>query len=294
MDIGFVTFGNPEEALRRASRLGFAGIELGFLCDSNSGLDTWSASDTEHTRELMAETGARILSIATGWANHLAPDRSERARAAANMRRAVELATELGTNVVTCNAFGAPTTPPLAQVRLFAQVFNEYARLAEDHGVRIGIENCPHVHTEHGIQIGNMAYSPEVFEAMFDAVPSKAVGIEYDPSHFYWLGVDYVDVIRRFADRLVYMHAKDTEVMKETLGRVSIYGQGWWRYRIPGMGQVDWEAIARALAEVGYRAGVVIEHEDPVFEGERFEEGLSLGLKFLQRVLLDAAGPKRI
>jgi sugar phosphate isomerase/epimerase len=99
--------------------------------------------------------------------------------------------------------------------------------------------------------------------------------------------VDYVRVIHQFADRMVFMHAKDTEVMKERLGQVSIYGDGWWRYRMPGMGQVNWEAIAQALAEIGYWAGMVIEHEDPVFEGERFEEGLSLGLRFLRRVLKD-------
>jgi sugar phosphate isomerase/epimerase len=173
----------------------------------------------------------------------------------------------------------------LQQVALFGKVFGEYARWAEDKGVRIGLENCPHVHTEHGIQIGNIAYTPELFEEMFNAVPSLAVGLEYDPSHFYWLGVDYVGVIHQFAERMVYAHAKDTEVLEDRLGQVGIYGNGWWRYRMPGMGEVDWEAIARALAEIGYTTGMVIEHEDPVFEGERFEEGLAMGLKFLRQTL---------
>jgi sugar phosphate isomerase/epimerase len=51
------------------------------------------------------------------------------------------------------------------------------------------------------------------------------------------------------------------------------------------MGQVDWAGITRALAETGYRSGMAIEHEDPVFEGARFEEGLSLGLGFLRQAL---------
>lgn len=285
MNIGYVAMGKAEEALRRAARLGFDGIELNFIWGTASDLETWSDDDTQRACAAMEETGAKILSVSTGWANHLAPDKATRERAAANMKRAIELAPKLGTTVVVCNAFGDPSQLPLEQVKLFGQVFGEYARWAEDQGVRIGIENCPHVHTKHGIQIGNMAYSPEVFEAAFDAVPSKAVGLEYDPSHFFWLGVDYVQVIRQFADRLVYAHAKDTEVMQDVLARVSIYGNGWWRYRMPGMGQVDWDGIARALAEVGYRNGMVIEHEDPVFEGERFEEGLALGLKFLRQTL---------
>jgi sugar phosphate isomerase/epimerase len=116
-------------------------------------------------------------------------------------------------------------------------------------------------------------------------VPSTAVGLEYDPSHLYWQGIDYLAAIHRFADRLVFAHAKDTEVMQDRLGQAGIYGSGWWRYRLPGLGELDWEAIAGALAEVGYRNGIVIEHEDPVFSGERFEEGLAIGLKYLRQVL---------
>jgi sugar phosphate isomerase/epimerase len=80
------------------------------------------------------------------------------------------------------------------------------------------------------------------------------------------------------------VHAKDTEIMEDRLGHVGIYGNGWWRYRMPGMGEVDWDGIAQALAEIGYRGDVIIEHEDPVFEGDRFEEGLSLGIRFLHRL----------
>jgi sugar phosphate isomerase/epimerase len=282
MKLGYVAAGKPEEVLARASRLGFDGVELAFSWDSPCDLERWTPDDSRRVNEIVAQTGARILSITTGWANHLAPGTVDRERAMRNMHRAIELAPELGTRVVSCNAFGDPATPPESQVGLFGQVFVEYARMAEDQGVRIAIENCPHVHTAHGHQIGNIAYSPALFELLFDAVPSTAVGLEYDPSHFYWLGVDYVKVIGDFAERMVFMHAKDTEVFKDRLGQVSIYGPGWWRYRVPGLGQVDWKAIAAALEAIGYTAGMVIEHEDPVYEGERFDEGLCIGLEFLR------------
>jgi sugar phosphate isomerase/epimerase len=285
MEIGFVASGNVGESLRRAARLGFAGIELNCIWGQPSDLETWTDNDTKKAREVMAETGTRILAVSTGWANHLSPDVAARERAMANMRRAITLAPQLGTKIVTCNAFGDPATPPKDQVPAFAQVFGQYARWCEDAGVRIGIENCPHVHTAHGIQIGNIAYSPDLFARFFEAVPSLTIGMEYDPSHYYWLGVDYVAVIRQFADRMVFMHAKDTEVMRDRLALVGIYGDGWWRYRMPGMGQVDWAGITRALAEIGYRVGMAIEHEDPVFDGERFEEGLALGLGFLRQAL---------
>ncbi|MHB0877873.1 MAG: sugar phosphate isomerase/epimerase family protein [Anaerolineae bacterium] len=284
MNIGYVAAGPAVEALHRAARLGLDCIELNLIWGSESDIEGWSADDTRRVREGMAATGVTILSLCTGWANHLAPDKAGRERAAANMARALGLAAELGVPVVTCNAFGDPTVPPEEQVGRFSRVFGEYARWAEDRGLRIGIENCPHVHSEHGIQIGNIAYTPAMFERLFDAVPSRAVGMEYDPSHYFWLGVDYVALIRHFAERMVLVHAKDTEVLQDRLGWVGIYGTDWWRYRIPGMGMVNWEGIARALAEVGYRTGVIIEHEDPIYQADRFEEGISRGLAFLRQL----------
>lgn len=286
MDIGYVASGDPARALERAARLGFDGVELNAIWGEAFDLDTWTPEDSRKLRRQMDTLGVRVLAVGTGWANHLAPDADARKRAAVNMRRAMDAASELGTHIVTCNAFGDPAQKPQQQVQRFGEVFGEYARWAAKRGVRIGIENCPHVRSERTIQIGNIAYSPEMLAELFETVPPESIGLEYDPSHFLWLGIDYIQVIRDFADRLVYVHAKDTEILRERLARVSIYGEGWWRYRMPGMGQLDWEGISRALAEVGYRAGTVIEHEDPVFEGARFEEGLGLGLQFLRRVLL--------
>ena len=282
---GFVAIGPVEGVLKQAARLGYDGVELCFSWGSPCDLETWTADDTSRLRDLVAATGVKVLSIASFWARHVSPDPAARERARTEMARAIDLASQLGTAVATCMALGDLTVPPDKQVPLFGEVFGEYARRAEDHGVRIGIENWPGVRTENGIQISNLAYSPEMFERLFDAVPSKAVGLEYDPSHLVWQGCDPVRPIRQFADRLVTFHAKDTQILKETLDRTGIYGRGWRCYRLPGMGQIDWNAMANALAEVGYRAGIIIEHEDHVFSGQRFDEGLAVGLKFLRQVL---------
>ena len=64
-----------------------------------------------------------------------------------------------------------------------------------------------------------------------------------------------------------------------------MYGQGWYRYRIPGWGEIDWKSFMSALNDVGYTGPVVIEHEDSVFSGKRFNEGLVLGLRFLKQFI---------
>jgi sugar phosphate isomerase/epimerase len=63
---------------------------------------------------------------------------------------------------------------------------------------------------------------------------------------------------------------------------------GWWRYRIPGLGEIDWKRFIATLQEQGYDNVLSIEHEDPVWEGteEKVKQGLRLGLKHLAQFIL--------
>ena len=154
--------------------------------------------------------------------------------------------------------------------------------------MKIGIENCPH-------ELNNLAYSPKMWEVIFQEVPSKALGLEYDPSHLVWQQIDYLKAIYDFGDRIYAFHAKDTEVMKDKLGKSgvlqglfegSVWKSDWWRYRLPGYGEVDWKKVFVALADIGYNGDINIEHEDPVFGGDKTDEGLKRGLKYLKQFIL--------
>ena len=64
MDIGFVASGTPQAVLERATRLGFDGVELCFGWGEPCDLERWTADDTKRVQDLMAETGARVLTVA--------------------------------------------------------------------------------------------------------------------------------------------------------------------------------------------------------------------------------------
>ena len=98
--------------------------------------------------------------------------------------------------------------------------------------------------------------------------------------------MDYIKALKKFGDKIFHFHAKDTEILEEKIEEETIFGKGWWRYRIPGFGEVDWEKVIHILQEVSYTGGFVIEHEDPIFSGERRKEGLRLGYKYLSRYFL--------
>ena len=102
-------------------------------------------------------------------------------------------------------------------------------------------------------------------------------------------------VVEEFSDRIFHVHAKDVEIREEVLYEQGIYGhfgsnphgKSWWIYRLPGLGDIDWEGFILALKKVGYDYVISIEHEDPVWEGdlERSKRGLLMGLDFLKKRL---------
>jgi len=83
-----------------------------------------------------------------------------------------------------------------------------------------------------------------------------------------------------FADRLFHSHAKDTLVDKAKRARVGVYGSGWWRYVIPGFGNIDWGEYTAHLRMAGYDGVLSIEHEDST-QGR--EEGFLRGAAHLEQ-----------
>src|SRR6185503_19076565 len=94
-------------------------------------------------------------------------------------------------------------------------------------------------------------------------------GFNYDPSHFGYQGVDYVRFIREFRDRIFHVHMKDVYWSK-TPTRAGVFGghmdfghpDRFWEFRSLGRGSIDFEAIIRALNEIGYGGPLSVEWED--------------------------------
>jgi sugar phosphate isomerase/epimerase len=128
--------------------------------------------------------------------------------------------------------------------------------------------------------------------------------LNFDPSHMVWLGIDPVAVVAPYAERILHVQAKDVEVDASARNRLSVFGNavarsadpwasGWWRYRIPGLGQVDWPTLVATLAEHGFDGVVSVEHEDPVWSGtvEKVHEGLALAAECLGPAVHSAHPP---
>jgi sugar phosphate isomerase/epimerase len=234
-----------------------------------------------------------VEAAALAWyGNVLDPD-AERARAALeHLGRVVETAATLGVGVV-CLAVGRPGAPGSAglgdSIAQFARRVGPLAEQAEASGIRLAIENDPMCGLLFEDMPGNAAFCPELWEKLFTHLRSDAVGLALDPSHLVWLGVDPIAAATDYAEKIFHFQAKDAEVFDARRQDCSCLrpGGGWWRYRLPGLGEIDWRRMLDRLAEVGYGGAVVVEHADPVWQGsaERVKAGLVLARRHLAQFL---------
>ena len=108
---------------------------------------------------------------------------------------------------------------------------------------------------------------------------SKALGVNYDPSHLIRLGVDHIRFLNEFVGNVFHVHAKDTETFPEAVYEFGISqgcgvfapGHGWggstWRYTIPGSGEARWTEIFKILKANNFKGVVSVELEDENFNG---------------------------
>jgi len=273
MQLGYLC-GYSEDEVARAARLGFDCLELhaASLCEDLADARAGRAA-AKQAAKVLSDFGVGVSCVSC-YTNPLAEDPKA---ALGKYRSAFAMARVLGAPVVATLAGAVEDDSTEANLKRFGKVFRPIARAAESAGIRVAFENWPGFGGELPLKSCNLARSPALWARMFEACESDALGLEFDPSHLVRIGVDYLSSLKAFGPRVYHVHAKDTEMLYDSIAEHGYYGGGPFRYRIPGYGQIDWSEFVAALVEIGYDGGVAIEHEDPVFSGERFEEGLVRG-----------------
>ena len=296
MKLGFLTACMPERPLSEvahfASSHGYQTLEV--ACwprtserDYNAShidVATLDRAGADETRRMFQLSGLSISALAY-YENTRAADPPERAVINGHVRKTIDAAALLGAPLVGTFVGHDLSKTPDENVEEAAGVFGELTAYAGEKGVRLMIENCPMVGWQRPWIPGNLFYAPAQWDALFARVP--ALGLNIDPSHLYWLGVDPYALARGYGARIFHAHAKDTEILRDKHARVPVLDDGWWRYRMPGLGELDWPRFIGALQEGGYDDVLSTEHEDPVWEGTpaKVDGGLILGQRFLAPLL---------
>ncbi|MFJ3804277.1 sugar phosphate isomerase/epimerase family protein [Streptomyces sp. NPDC090088] len=305
MKLGMLTACLPQLSLAEiaawAGRTGYEALEIAAWPDTGGRdfeaahlpVTGFDAAAADSTNALLARHGLTASALAY-YENNLHPDPERRAEIRAHLKSVVDAAALLGVEYVG-TFVGRDWTRPVSENLAEAEkILPELVEYAGERDVRIVIENCVMEGWHPDGYPGNLAYSPELWEWMF----SLGLHLNWDPSHLTWIGIDPVATIAPYADRIVHAQAKDLEIQPGRVDRYGFFGKavrradpwdtGWWRYRVPGRGQVDWNAVVDALYEHGFTGTLSVEHEDPLWSGttERVKTGLEIAHRTLRPLIV--------
>ena len=298
-----------EEVCRKAKAFGYDGLELA-CCGNHIEVDKANESYCKQRKSLLEKYDLKIFAIATHLVSQCVCDNIDerhksivpdyiwgdgspegvRQRAAKDIIETAHVAKRLGIDVV--NGFTGSSIwhliysfPPVPEswiekgyadfAKRWIPILDEYQKL----GIRYALEVHP---TEIAFDIASA-------ERALKAVNyHPAFGFNYDPSHLAYQGIDYVEFIYRFADRIFHVHMKDvcwsgTSKDAGVFGGYLNFGDShrYWNFRSLGHGNINFEEIIRALNNINYQGPLSVEWED---SGMDREHGATEACGFVRKI----------
>jgi len=299
-----------EDLARKAREFGYQGLELACWGDHfevDKALD--DAGYCANRRDILERNDLQVHAISTHLVGQAVLDNIDERhkailpahvwgkgdaagvnkRAAEELKNTARAAQKLGVEVV--NGFTGSSIwhllysfPPVpaamidAGFELLAERFNPILDVFAECGVRFALEVHP---TE-------IAFDIVTAQQALDALDRREeFGFNFDPSHLIWQGIDPVEFLRAFPDRIYHVHVKDAIVTLN--GRSGILGshlnfgdaRRGWDFRSPGRGGVNFEEIIRTLNQLDYQGPLSVEWED---SGMDREAGAREAAEFVKRL----------
>jgi len=283
MRLGLLTAPFPETPLMDVARWsaenGFESLEIACWPRTTgptrryagtSHIDVANLSDTQ-ARDIVDEIEGLGLTISGlgFYPNPLHPDPEHRRSVIEHLKLVIAAAQRMGVPFVNTFMGGDAKLTLDQNWQEALRVWPDIVAHANDHGIRLTIENCPMIFSDDEWPAGhNIAWSPRIWRRILEQW-GDTIGLNYDPSHLVWLMIDHGRFVEEFGAHILHVQAKDLMIDRNGLyerGTLS-GGIGWQVPRLPGLGEVDWRVFFSSLYRVGYDGDIIIEHEDRGFEG---------------------------
>ena len=291
-----------EEAVDIACEMGFKSLEVAcwpqgkaerrYAGVSHIDADRVLTDDNyaKHVKSYIEEKGMHISSLAF-YPNAMDSDSEKREAAIGHIKTLIKAAKKLDVGMITTFIGRNQNMTVDKNIELFKEIWSPIVELAEKCDVKIAIENCPMLFGKDQWPGGqNLMCSPAIYRRLFEIIPSKYFGLNFDPSHYVWQGMDYIKTIYDFKDRIFHVHFKDIKLYREKLKECGVlaYPLEYMSPKIPGLGDVNWSGFVSALNDINYSGDAVIEVEDKAFEGSREDilNSIKLSKHYLENFVL--------
>jgi len=289
-----------EEMIDTISSLGYECVEAAcwpsgkaerrYAGVSHIDVDELSEAKAEYILNYCKEKNVEISSLAF-YPNTMDVDLEKRKANIEHLKKVIAASQKLGIGMVTTFIGRDHTKSVEENLKLFEEIWPDIIRFAEEHRVKVAIENCPMLFDETQWPGGqNLATTPKIWRRMFEIIPSGNFGLNYDPSHFVWQMMDYIKPMYEFRDRIFHVHYKDIKLYKDRLDNAGTmaYPLEYMAPKLPGLGDVDWAKYVSALTDIGYNGYTCIEVEDKSFEGthEDVIRSLKLSARYMRQFVI--------
>ena len=246
--------GSLKERLSLAEKLGLKGVQV-YGIEGEISPEMTASARAEFKKEL-ADRGL-TLSAVCGDLGHGFFDPEHNKENIERSKRILELAKELGTDVVTTHIGVVPTDPEHPRYKIMQDACGQLAEYANQLGSHFAIETGPE--------------PADVLRKFLDTLPSDGVGVNLDPANLHMcFNCDAAEAVRILKPYIVHTHAKDgvykkfcdSEIMYGILPLPADYQEEDYCEEVPlGQGGVNWKEYLSALDGIGYRGFLTIERE---------------------------------
>lgn len=289
-----------EEMIDEISRIGYECVEVACWPQgkaerkyggvSHIDVNNLDEEKKEHILSYAAEHGVTISALAY-YPNTMDGNPDKRKASIEHLYKVIDAASFFGIDLVTTFIGRVTELPVEDNLEIFAEVWPPIIKYAASKGVRIGIENCPMLFDRTNWPGGqNLFTSPVLWRKMFEIIPDRNFGINFDPSHFVWQQMDYIAPIYEFKDRIFHVHFKDIKLYPEKLKECGVmaYPLDYMDPKIPGYGDVEWKRFVSALTDIRYDGFACVEVEDRAFEGskEKIIDSLKQSYEYMRALVI--------
>ena len=263
------------DAIRKAAEIGAEGLQM--YC--TKGENAPENMTSERKRELIrtVKENGLVFSAICGDLGHGFGNSEKNPELIEKSKRIVDLALELGTNIVTTHIGVVPSDKRHERYKVMQEACRSLAEYADSVGARFAVETGPE--------------KSEVLRDFLISLDSKGVSVNLDPANLVMVsGDDPVTAVHNLKDYIVHTHAKDGIMLKATNPEYiynvepmpeELRGVGFYREVPLGTGSVDFPKYIEALYEVGYRGFLTIERE----VGQNPAEDITTAVDFLKNII---------
>lgn len=271
-----------KEGLIKAKEVGADGVQI-YAVRGEMDPDNLSPEKRQEWKEFIASLGLEISALVGDLGGHGFQDASANREKIEKSKRILDLAVDLGTNVVTTHIGVVPDDPNSDIYKAMQEACEELGVYAKSKGAYFAIETGPETSAH--------------LKRFLDTLSTNGVSVNFDPANMVMVtGDDPAEGIRILKDYIVHTHAKDGVQLRKVDPR-KVYGslgyepldhekiadsaaEGPDFREVPlGEGSVDWNEYLKALQEIGYQGYLTIERE----VGDNPEADISKAVQFLKQ-----------